>query len=47
MLMSVADTIVVGRKAFPDMAAYWTTADCDLAAWMNNRQQLLLDVQIS
>jgi hypothetical protein len=35
MLMSVADTIVVGRKAFPDMAAYWTAADGDLAAWMN------------
>ena len=34
MLMSVADTIVVGRKAFPDMAAHWTTADGDLAAWL-------------
>jgi len=24
MLMSVADTIDVGRKSFSDMAAYWT-----------------------
>ena len=35
MLMTVADTIVVGREAFPDMAAHRTTADGDLAAWMN------------
>jgi hypothetical protein len=39
MLMSVADTIVVGRKAFPDMAAHWTTADGDLAAWMNGHRR--------
>lgn len=42
MLMSVADTIVVGRKAFPDMAAYWTTADGDLAAWMNAAPKVVL-----
>ena len=42
MLMSVADTIVVGRKAFPDMAAYWTTADGDLAAWMNATPKVVL-----
>jgi hypothetical protein len=28
-LMSVADTIVFGRKSFPDSAAYWTAADGD------------------
>src|ERR687898_1739076 len=32
--ITLADTIVVGRKAFPDMAAHWTTADGDLAAWL-------------
>ncbi len=41
-LMSVADTIVVGRKAFPEMAAYWTTADGDLAAWMNATPKVVL-----
>jgi hypothetical protein len=40
MLMSVADTIVVGRKAFPDMAAYWTTADGAVAAdYLRDRRQ--------
>jgi hypothetical protein len=34
--MSVADTIVVGRKAFfSGMAAYWSTADGHVVAWMN------------
>jgi hypothetical protein len=28
-LMSVADTIVFGRKSSPDSAAYWTAADGD------------------
>ncbi len=41
-LMSVADTIVVGRKAFPDMAAHWTTADGDVAAWMNTTPKVVL-----
>lgn len=41
-LMSVADTIVVGRKTFPDMAARWTTADGDLAAWMNATPKVVL-----
>ncbi len=47
MLMSVADTIVVGRKAFPDMAAYWTTADGDLAAWMNAIPKVVLSTDSS
>ena len=47
MLMSVADTIVVGRKAFPDMAAYWTTADGDLAAWMNATPKVVLSTDSS
>lgn len=42
MLMSVAGTIVVGRKTFPDMAAHWTTADGDLAAWMNATPKVVL-----
>jgi dihydrofolate reductase len=43
MLMSVADTIVVGRKAFfSGMAAYWSTADGDLAAWMNATPKIVL-----
>ena len=47
MIMSVADTIVVGRKAFPDMAAYWTTADGDLAAWMNATPKVVLSTDSS
>jgi dihydrofolate reductase len=42
MLMSAADTIVVGRKAFPDMAGHWTTADGDLAAGMNATPKVVL-----
>jgi dihydrofolate reductase len=42
MLMSVADTILVGRKAFSDMATYWPTADSDLAAWMNATPKVVL-----
>lgn len=42
MLMSVADTIVVGRKVFPDMAAHWTTADGELAAWLNATPKVVL-----
>ena len=41
-LMSVADTIVVGRKAFLDMAAYWPKADGDLPAWMNRTPKVVL-----
>jgi dihydrofolate reductase len=47
MLMSVADTIVVGRKSFPAMAAYWTTADGDLAAWMNATPKVVLSTDSS
>jgi len=42
MLMSVADTIVVGRKAFLDMAGYWPAADGDVAAWMNATPKVVL-----
>jgi len=42
MLMAVADTIVVGRKAFSDMAAYWPNAEGDLAAWMNATPKVVL-----
>ena len=41
-LMSVADTIVFGRRSFPDSAAYWTAADGDLAAWMNATPKVVL-----
>ena len=34
MLMSVADTIVWSQSV-PRHGAHWTTADGDLAAWMN------------
>ena len=42
MLMPVADTIVVGRKAFSDMAGYWPTANGELAAWMNATPKVVL-----
>jgi dihydrofolate reductase len=41
-LMSVADLIVVGRTAFPQMAAHWTTSDGELAAWMNTTPKVVL-----
>ncbi len=41
-LMSEADTIVVGRKAFSDMATYWPSADGGLAAWMNATPKVVL-----
>lgn len=41
-LMSVADTIVVGRKAFSDMAGYWTTAEGELAEWLNAAPKVVL-----
>jgi dihydrofolate reductase len=47
ILVSVPDTIVVGRKAFPDMAAYWTTADGDLAVWMNATPKVVLSTDSS
>ncbi len=46
-LMSVADTIVWGRKAFAPSAAYWTTADGDLAAWMNATPKVVLSTDSS
>lgn len=39
---SVVDTIVVGRQTFRDMAAYWTTADGDMAAWLNATAKIVL-----
>ena len=41
-LRSVADTIIVGRKSLPEMAGYWTTADGELAAWMNATPKVVL-----
>ncbi len=37
-----ADTIVIGRKVFPDMATYWTTATGPLARWMNETPKVVL-----
>ncbi len=39
---SVADTIVVGRQTFLDMAAYWTTAAGEMAAWLNETAKVVL-----
>lgn len=41
-LMSVADTILFGRKSFPGSAAHWTAVDGDLAAWMNATPKVVL-----
>ena len=46
-LMSVADTIVVGRKSFSAMAGYWTTADGEVAAWMNATPKVVLSTDSS
>ena len=39
---SVADTIVVGRQTFLDMAAYWTTAAGEMAVWLNETAKVVL-----
>ena len=39
---SDADTIVVGRQTFLDMAAYWPAVDSKMAAWLNNTPKLVL-----
>lgn len=39
---AVADTIVVGRQTFLDMTAYWTTAEGDMAAWLNETPKVVL-----
>ena len=41
-LMSVADTIIWGRRSFGPSAAYWTTAEGDLAAWLNTAPKFVL-----
>jgi dihydrofolate reductase len=41
-LMRVADAIVVGRKSFPEMAAYWMAAEGELADWMNSTPKFVL-----
>ncbi len=41
-LMEAADTIVVGRKSFPEMSSYWTTAEGELADWMNGTPKHVL-----
>ena len=46
-LMSVADTIVVGRGSFPAMAAHWMAADGELAAWMNEAPKVVLSTDSS
>ncbi|WP_084964560.1 dihydrofolate reductase family protein [Thermoactinospora rubra] len=46
-LMSVADTIVFGRRSFPDSAAYWTAAEGELAAWMNATPKVVLSTDSS
>ena len=39
---SDADTIVVGRQTFLDMAACWPAVDSKMAAWLNNTPKLVL-----
>jgi dihydrofolate reductase len=41
-LMQAADAIVVGRKSFPEMSSYWTTAEGELADWMNSTPKHVL-----
>ena len=41
-LMQAADTIVIGRKAFNDMAEFWPVADNPYAAWMNSTPKVVL-----
>ncbi|SRR5260370_10586294 len=41
-LVPRGDTIVVGRKSFQVMAAYWPTATGPLAQWMNDTPKVVL-----
>ena len=41
-LMQVADAIVIGRRAFGDMSAFWPKAEGKLAAWMNVTPKIVL-----
>lgn len=41
-MMERADTIIVGRKTFLDMATYWPTAPGPLAQWMNATPKVVL-----
>jgi dihydrofolate reductase len=41
-LMQVADAILIGRKAFGDMSAFWPTAEGKLANWMNATPKIVL-----
>ncbi|GAB3821870.1 dihydrofolate reductase family protein [Kribbella italica] len=41
-LMRAADAIVVGRKSYPEMSSYWTTAEGELAEWMNGTPKHVL-----
>lgn len=41
-LMPRGDTIIVGRKSFHDMAAYWPTQTGPLAQWMNDTPKVVL-----
>jgi dihydrofolate reductase len=41
-LMEAAGAIVVGRKSFPEMSEYWTSAEGELADWMNGTPKYVL-----
>ncbi|NIK55204.1 dihydrofolate reductase family protein [Kribbella shirazensis] len=41
-LMRVADTIVWGRTSFAPSAVYWTTAEGDVADWLNATPKVVL-----
>ncbi|MFI6380875.1 dihydrofolate reductase family protein [Streptomyces sp. NPDC050658] len=41
-LRAVTDTIVVGRKSFPVMAAHWTAQKGELADWLNTTPKVVL-----
>jgi dihydrofolate reductase len=46
-LTSRADAIVVGRKAYRDMAGYWPTATHPVAQWMNTTPKFVLSNTIA
>lgn len=41
-LLRTADTIVVGRNSFAAMAAYWSNAEGEVAAWLNETPKVVL-----
>lgn len=39
---SVADTVIFGRQTYLDMYSFWSTAERDMATWLNKADKVVL-----